>query len=1059
MSRCPTPRPRFLTVATALLLLLHAGIAAAAPASDAVEEIRAAIRAARFTEAEAAARKALIEDPAGAPRDSLTTATLIDLLVESLWRGGKAGLAETDSLGRFVTGLRERRQGGAHPDLARSLLNLGNVYLLRGVFDRARPLYERSLAIREAALGPDHADVGATLNNLANLERVTGRLDVALALFERALAVRTRALGPTHPDVGATLNNLGIVLMLTGDLESARRRFVRAVELGESSTPPNRTLVLQAQVNIGIVSRELADYAASRRAYERALSLCEEVYGPGHPEIAQLLNNLGVLHEQMGDFEEARERHRQALAIRETAWGADHREVAESLVNFAASTGETDDVAEAIACARRGIAIYEQTIGAGHADHARALTILALLEMRLGRNVEAGQRLERAREIFVQALGPDHYELARVHGRLGQLACFSGDPVTGRRHLERAVTLYERQLGPDHPACVEDRRELARARLQMGDVDAALTTSLDGEAIARRHLALTTRFLAEREALRYAARLAGNLDVALAAGLRRPDPPTIRRLWDAQIRSRAVVFDALAERHARAPGRGSGAPDTLQARFLTASTRLANLLVRGPGGSKSAEYAGTIRRAMTEREVAERALGTRSGSAPAPGIAAGAGLDSVLAALPPGSALVAFSRYGAGAGATWTSEDAALVAFVGRGGAVPVAVPLGAEAAIDSLTRRWRRLALAGAGTDPDSAAEAECRASGEALRLVVWDPLRSHIRGVDRIFLVPEGCLHLVNFGALPADDGRFLLEAGPLFHLLSTERDLLPAAHGPPGSGGLLVVGDPDYDDRAAGHARSRSVPVRYRGPRSGCAEFERLRFERLPATRREAEEVRRLWRRREGGRADLALFGAAAGEARIKREMSGRRVLHLATHGFFLGGACSAGPGRHRGIGGLQVEGDARPTGAITHPLRLAGLALAGANRRAESPPDAEDGILSADEIAALDLTGVEWGVLSACDTGTGDVATGEGVFGLRRAFQLAGAATVIMSLWPVEDEAARDWMTALYTARLIDRLPTAESVRAASLALLRDRRSRGQDTRPSTWAAFLATGDWR
>ena len=109
--------------------------------------------------------------------------------------------------------------------------------------------------------------------------------------------------------------------------------------------------------------------------------------------------------------------------------------------------------------------------------------------------------------------------------------------------------------------------------------------------------------------------------------------------------------------------------------------------------------------------------------------------------------------------------------------------------------------------------------------------------------------------------------------------------------------------------------------------------------------------------------------------------------------------------------------------------------------------------------MNLDGVEWAVLSACDTGLGEIRAGEGVFGLRRAFQIAGARTVIMSLWSVGDESTRSWMRALYAGRLQRNLSTADAVREASLAVLRDRRSRHLSTHPFYWAGFIAVGDWQ
>jgi CHAT domain-containing protein len=186
-------------------------------------------------------------------------------------------------------------------------------------------------------------------------------------------------------------------------------------------------------------------------------------------------------------------------------------------------------------------------------------------------------------------------------------------------------------------------------------------------------------------------------------------------------------------------------------------------------------------------------------------------------------------------------------------------------------------------------------------------------------------------------------------------------------------------------------------------------------------------------------VALDGAAATEAAFKKLAPGRRVLHLATHGVILGESCD--PDRIR-----------------VNPLLLSGLALAGANRSAEAPPGSEDGILTAEEIASLDLSSVEWAVLSGCETGLGRVTTGEGVLGLRRAFEIAGARTLIMSLWRVEDASTLDWMRGLYESRSKG-LSTAEAVREASVRMIQAARSRGRSTHPYYWGGFVAAGDWK
>jgi CHAT domain-containing protein len=224
----------------------------------------------------------------------------------------------------------------------------------------------------------------------------------------------------------------------------------------------------------------------------------------------------------------------------------------------------------------------------------------------------------------------------------------------------------------------------------------------------------------------------------------------------------------------------------------------------------------------------------------------------------------------------------------------------------------------------------------------------------------------------------------------------------------------------------------------------------FVSLPATYTEAEAVARIWRETTGTDARV-MSGAGATEAEFKKAAAGKRILHLATHGFFEGRSTTPGPAGTRSIGGLSAD---RPS----RGLARSGLALAGANR----PPEdrsAEDGILMAEEIAALDLSGAEWVVLSACDTGVGNIQEGEGVLGLRRAFEVSGVATLVMSLWDVDDAATREWMELLYRMRFEQGRSTAAAIREASRGVLAWTHARHTTTHPFFWGAFVGVGDWR
>jgi CHAT domain-containing protein len=477
--------------------------------------------------------------------------------------------------------------------------------------------------------------------------------------------------------------------------------------------------------------------------------------------------------------------------------------------------------------------------------------------------------------------------------------------------------------------------------------------------------------------------------------------------------------------------------------------------------------------ARTQKEEGERALAERSVAVREELARSSAGIEAVRRALPANSALVSFVRYQR---TTFFENQAhlrlartapAYIAFVMRPGDPEVGVvPLGSAAGVDAVVSRWREETMGVLQASSVSEAEHVYRAAGTALRQRVWDPLRDHLKDASMVFVVPDGTLNLVTLAALPVGPARYLIDQGPVIHYLSAERDLV-ASGSPSTSGrGLLAVGGAAFDDAssftksAGGPASLTRVPPGQRAAaaslRATCGTLQSMRFGPLAGTGREVHEVASLWT---DSTAQI-LEGGGANERAFKREAPGHRVLHLATHGFFLDAVCPPARVGTRSVGGLAASHKNGPAlGLGESPLLLSGLALAGANRRGAAGPDDEDGILTAEEVTALNLEGVEWAVLSACDTGLGEIKAGEGVFGLRRAFQVAGVRTVIMSLWSVDDQAARLWMRTLYERRLQKRLSTADAMHEASLSVLRDRRTRGQSTHPFYWAGFVAAGDWR
>jgi CHAT domain-containing protein len=312
--------------------------------------------------------------------------------------------------------------------------------------------------------------------------------------------------------------------------------------------------------------------------------------------------------------------------------------------------------------------------------------------------------------------------------------------------------------------------------------------------------------------------------------------------------------------------------------------------------------------------------------------------------------------------------------------------------------------------------------------------PLRRHLGDAEHILVSADGLLNLLPFGVLRDEQGRYLVERAQLTYLTSG-RDLSRLATAGPKRGAPVVIADPDFGaPRGSGRASSAA------GIPSMSTSRAALRFEPLPQTAVEARAVKAALHLDD----DQVLTGRAATEPALRR-LTGPRILHLATHGFFLadqprdpGFPASAAPGRN-----------APSASAATNPLLRSGLALSGAN---EAGSGDDDGILTALELAGLDLAGTELAVLSACETGVGQVQSGDGVYGLRRALVLAGVRTQVVSLWKVDDAATKDLMTDYY-ARLGGGAGRSAGLREAQLAMLDD----PARSHPYYWAAFVVIGD--
>lgn len=992
--------------------------------------------------------------------DSLaTTAGLINL--GKLLKENRQ-LDEAEEVLQRALVIRDRELGPDHLEIARVLNELGSVAYRGRDADLATTRYEQALAMLEVAARLGHPEYSVTLTGLCSAMLLRRQFAEAEAYQVRSLKIRQRSLGPRHPLTAESMRVLAMVLRRTGDDEEAEGLLREAVRILEQSLGPEHPQTGSTLNTLAIQVRDQGEYTEARGFFERALAAFETSLDPLDPRIAGVLNNLAAVYRELGDFSEAERCLKRSLAIREQRYGADHPAVAQSLGNLASVLVEAERSAEAVPLLERALVIKERAYGRLSEQYAVTLANLGRACRATGDLGRAERSLEEAVAIFEEQLGPEGPIVADQLLNLAMVKHDKGDFDEAREDILRSIEIRRAAGGESHPHNGRSYYNLARVEADAGHPDAAMVAALDAEALGREHLRLTARGLTENEAIGFDQYTRNRLDLLIAYSLRWPQYTS--RVWDALIRSRGLVLNELVARRQAA---ASDDPDVvaLLEELTEAAERLAKLSVRGKGKATTQAYREELAAARREVERLERALGDASAAFRDDLRRSQIGFDEVSEALPPGAALVGFIRRSifpdpVGTRTPDTFDYMALV--LAPGASAPTPVVLGPAPEVDALIHEWRRAAVGpGLVTAEHSADETIYRTAGEALRLRIWDPLLPLLGSAKTVFVVPDGEIGLVNLATLPSRGSTYLIETGPLIHMLDDERDLVA----PPGVGlnersTLLALGDPDFDwNGEATGSSGGSAASRIRGISGECVNLDEVVFRSLPLTAAETETIVGIWRRHH--RNAVRLTGAQATETELKKLATGNAVLHLATHGFVLGDRCEAGSVAGRGIGGLAPS--RRDTAEFEEPpadlLGVAGLALAGANHRREAMPNEDDGVITAMEIAYLDLNGVDWAVLSACDSGVGESISGEGVFGFRRAFRVAGARTVIMSLWPVEDEATLVWMESLYQGRLQEGMTTAESVRHASLEVLRSWRDKGLSSHPFYWGAFIAAGDWR
>ena len=982
------------------------------------------------------------------------------LVAESLSNLAQFSLssAGAEPLLQRALAIQEATLGKHHPEIARTLIYLADFHGHQRSYARAEQLLQRALALREAALGEHHPLVAEVLWRLVGLHQVQGLSARAEPLFQRALAIQEAALDQNPPNEVSALLPLAGAYVQRGAFARAEQLYERALAVQEAALGKSHLLVADTLYRFAVACAVQGLYSRAEPLYERALSIREATFGKSHPDVAYPVVGLGNLYLAQGLYARAEPYLERALAIRQEAFGEKSHGVSLSLGSLGGLYMAQGSYARAQPYLERALAIAEATTNGSAITLAKPLGRLGNLYRLQESYARAEPLLRRALATSEAAWGKNDIDVADALHDLADL--YSAQGLYGRARLlyERALAIREANFGKNHPRGAEMLNHLAVGQLARHRLDKALPLLTRAFAMSEQHLRQELLGLSETH-LAHVLQLLRTDEERLYALLRaHPEDARVRRLALGAallLKGRSVEESADISRSIY---RGLDTQDRATFERLRALRgQLARLSLQGRGSLPLAAHQRRLDELAAQGTALEADLARRSAplraliTRPPPAEI----VDRVAAALPGDGALIELISY----------VDRPLVARPGAPEAQRAGQPRYlALVLFPAATLRFRDL---GPAEPIDSAAshlrhalanrDATFQASAQALHQLVFQPLLPLLGKTRRLFLSPDGQLALVPFAALH-DGRRFLMDAFD-FTYLPSGRNLLhrPQESGSPGS--VVVLADPDFSTTLStlppsALSSQEDAPGWASRPSSVERSFSTLREHLarqgwapapLPGTRQEAESIQRLL-----PQAQLFL-GSEATKARLLG-LPAPGILHLATHGFLLGEAPA--PTVSRGVGHFGALGEDPLATPPADPMLRSGLVLAGAHAPAPSDsspvaPSPDSGLVTALELAGLDLWGTQLVVLSACDTGRGDVKPGQGVYGLHRAFLVAGAETVVMSLWKVNDETTRVLMEAYYS-NLLAGQGRATALREAMRTL------RLAQPHPHYWAPFIAMG---
>lgn len=910
--------------------------------------------------------------------------------------------------------------GTDHPDYANSCESLANVYFDQGLYAKAEPIYLQVKNSYEKKQGRENTYYASSCNNLAGLYKALGNYQKAEELYLEAKKIQEKLVGKEHPEYATACNNLAGVYAPQGIFAKAEVLYLEANTVLEKNYGKNHPDYALSCNNLGTLYLEQGLFAKAETMYQEAKNIREKIYGKKHDEYASSCNSLANLYFDQGLYSLAEPLYLEARMIREEVLGKDHPRYAVSCNNLANLYFSQDLYAKAEPLYLEAKAIQEKRLGKMNTSYAMSCNNLGAVYYNQQLYGKAEQLYNEAKDIQGKLLGKESADYAMSCGNLAGIYRRQGNYTKAESFYLEEKNIQEKIYGKEHPLYANTCNNLANlySALQMYSKAAPLYKEAVQNKLKQIDEVLPT--LSEKERDEFYKSIVYYFKRYYDFVLRSKQPALYSELFNLQLQIKGLIFQSTQKMQRQITNSGDA------------------LLVQKYESWKNQRAALNKYLQLPLTERAKKGLNVDSLTAIINGLERSLSLESS-----------AFAEERNKKRATWQEVQKKLLP-----GEAAVEIVRSDSAYIVLIvkpdTRENPEAVILSNGTQLEKRYISYYRScitlkiEDEHSYTQYWSPIKAKLGNTSKIYVCADGVYHQLNLLTLrnPAGGGYLLNETN--IQLVSNLQDLLAlektALNTQYDQYKIHLVAYPQYDGQ---HTDPKTKPGKFESLKSDTSQrfFDRGgKIQMLMGTRDEAGNIGALCSKL-NIKQEIKLLSEAT-EGYLK-SLKNPTILHIATHGFFL--TSEEAGANTRALGGDDYK-------ATRDPLLNSGLLLANAQQGISGQTvEGEDGILTAREALNLTLDKTQLVVMSACETGRGEIRNGEGVYGLQRAFQQAGARTVLISLWKVSDEATQVLMTSFYENLLSKKLNKREAFFQAQLELMK------KYPQPYYWGAFVMVGE--